>query len=317
VLCRSARERNLQIVGLAEEAIAQAHNDPAKEEAFNAAVHQLTQARLQLALAGEQAHIDALYESADLLKNRDAKSAAAVEAGLSLVKYAETNARKFAEQEPKWLEHFARQARIFAKDFPQEADWAVAILDAAAWSCEVHGLTHEAVACYTQVQEQYPTHPEAQHVAGVLRRLSLVGQPLQLVGETFDGGLLSIGDLQGQVVLVAFWAANQVDFEQHLPALKEAAVKYRDRRFVVVGVNVDEDEQLVQRFLAAHSITWPTIFFVDPAKRGWNNPLVQYYGIRNVPTYWIVAADGKVVATDLDPAQLDALLPGLLPVSAE
>lgn len=307
----AARERNLQIARLAEETIAQTHSDPQQEVLFDTAVHHLTESRLQLALQGEQADIDALYETADVLKQRDPKSKAAADAGFALVQYAAANARKFASQEPKWLEHFARQARIFATDFPHDEARAIAVLDAAGWSCEVYMLRSEALACYTQMQEQYSQHPDAAHIPAVLRRLSLEGQPLQLRGTTFDGGELRIEDLRGKIVLVAFWAAGQNGFEEQLPALQAAAERY-SQKLVLVGVNLDTDERAVGGFLEGHALSWPTIFFVDPAQQGWANPIASYYGLRNIPAYWLVDPQGNVVSTQVDPANLDQVLTPLL-----
>jgi hypothetical protein len=307
----ASRERNLQIAQLAEEAIAETHSDPQKEVLFNAAVHHLVESRLQLALQGEQAHIDALYETADVLKQRDPKSKAAADAGFALVQYAAANARKFASQEPKWLEHFARQARLFAADFPHDEARAIAVLDAAGWSCEVHGLRSEALACYTQIQQQYSQHPDAAHVPAILRRLNLQGQPLQLLGTTFDGGELRIEDLRGKIVLVVFWAAGQNGFDEQLPALQAAAERH-SQKLVLVGVNLDTDEAAVGAFLEQHAVTWPTIFFVDPARRGWANPIASYYGLRNVPAYWLVDPQGNVVSTEVDPGKLDQILAPLM-----
>lgn len=311
----AARERNLQIARLAEEAIALTHADPQQELLFDAAVHHLTESRLQLALQGEQADIDALYETADVLKQRDPKSKGAAEAGFALVQYAAANARKFVWQEPKWLEHFARQARLFAGDFPHDEARAIEVLDAAGWSCEVHGLRDEALACYTQMQEQYSQHPDAAHVTAVLRRLQLEGQPLQLRGTTFDGGELRIEDLRGKIVLVVFWAADQNGFDEQLPALQAAAERYSGRGLVLVGVNLDTDERAVEAFLEQNSVTWPTLFF--PSQRGWDNPIASYYGIRNVPAFWLVDSQGSVLSTDVDPAELDVVLAPLLASAAE
>lgn len=309
----AARERNLQIARLAEEAIAQTHSDPQQELLFNAAVHHLIESRLQLALqGGEQADIDALYETADVLKQRDPKSKAATDAGFALVQYAAANARKFVSQEPKWLEHFARQARLFAGDFPHDEARAIEVLDAAGWSCEVHGLREESLACYTQMQQQYAQHPDAAHVAAVLRRLQLEGQPLQLRGTTFDGGELRIEDLRGKIVLVAFWAADQNGFDDQLPAVQAAAERYSGRGLVLVGVNLDTDERAVGAFLEQNGVTWPTLFFPSPSQRGWDNPIASYYGLRNVPAYWLVDPQGNVISTDVDPAKLDQTLAPLL-----
>ena len=67
------------------------------------------------------------------------------------------------------------------------------LLLAAGRSCELHGLLDEAVACFALIQAQFPDSTQAAQAAGVMRRLKLPGQKLQLAGPTLDGN----GDLLG------------------------------------------------------------------------------------------------------------------------
>ena len=58
------RERNLQVIKLAEECIAKSAKQPELEAEFDAAVHYLLDSRLQLALQGDDASIEALFDAA-------------------------------------------------------------------------------------------------------------------------------------------------------------------------------------------------------------------------------------------------------------
>ena len=313
------RERNYQIVQLAKHAIAKTHEDPAKERLFDVAVHHAMEAQLQLAIqmqdVPEDEHaqnVEELYQNAELLFRRDAKSKAANEAGFALVNFAEIMARKLAQDDPRWLEEYARQARLFAKNFPQDGGRALAKLDAAAWSCEAHGDVEQAIACYAQMQEQFPENPRSQHVPAVLRRLRLKGQELQLAGPTHDGKYLSISDLRDKVVLITFWSSATEQFPEHLALLKQAYGKFAAAGLEIVGVNLDEDEAQFQAVLKQHNLTWPNVFYVDQDKRRWNNPLVKYYGIREIPAYWLVDRQGVVVETHVDLTKIEPQIEKLL-----
>jgi len=171
------RERNEQLVNLATEAIARTHKNKteAGQRVFDLAVHHLLEAELQLALTGDKEHIDAIYEHASSLYERDPKSKAAIEAGQVLISFARLNAQRFGQQEPKWLEEYGRLARQFAKSFPQEERQAIPILLAAGQSCEFHGLTTDAIQSYATIQEQFPENPAVDRVTAILRRLNLKG----------------------------------------------------------------------------------------------------------------------------------------------
>jgi len=309
----SARQsRNQEIIEASTIAIGKSHSDPAQEATFSEAVRLLMDARLDQALEGDQHEIDVLFEDAASLYKRAPKSAAAAEAAFAVARFTHINARRYAKKEPRWVEEFARQARNFGENFPHEDGRAVSLLYAAGWSCELHGMRDQAIECYTTLKENFPQSPQAKQVAAVLRRLNLEGTSVQLAGPTLDGGFVSIDDYRGRLVLVVFWSTGTKRFEQQLPLLTDIAAKYEEDGFSIIGVNLDDTDETATTFLQENSWQWPQIFFPDPEKRRWNNPVVKYYGIRDIPTLWLIDQQGIVVDTNVDADQLDAQVRGLL-----
>lgn len=299
------RDRNDKIVTLATAAITKTHEDPAQEASFTAAVHQLMEARLQLALGGEKDDVDGLYEDVATLEKSKPKSKAAAEAAFIRARFAHMNAQRFAETEPRWLEEFAKQARLFASQYPGEETRGSMLLHAAGWSCELHRMTDEAVACYNALVTQFPNAPQASQAEAAARRMQLKGQPLELAGPTPDGGFTRLEDFAGKSVLVVFWASDAADFEEQLKQIQEISTKYAKYGLAVVGVNLDEDEADLTAFTEKHSLQWPQIFHPDPQQRRWNNPVVKHYGVRDIPAVWLVDHKGLVVDTQVDVANLE------------
>lgn len=302
----SARQmRNQEIIDASTIAIGKSHSDPAQEATFSEAVRLLMDARLEQALEGDQHEIDVLFEDAASLYKRAPKSAAAAEAAYAVARFTHINARRYAKKEPRWVEEFARQARNFGENFPHEDGRAVSLLYSAGWSCELHGMRDQAIECYTTLKENFPQSPQAKQVTAVLRRLNLGGTSVQLAGPTLDGGFVSIDDYRGRVVLIVFWSNGTKRFEQQIPLLTEITAKYEEDGFSIVGVNLDDTEETATDFLQENSWHWPQIFFPDPEKRRWDNPVVKYYGIRDIPTLWLIDQQGIVVDTTVDIDQLD------------
>jgi hypothetical protein len=302
------RERNQQLVDLATEAIARTHKekDESKIRVFDLAVHHLLEAELQLALTGDQDHIDAIYEHASSLYERDPQS----RAGQALISFARLNAQRFGQQEPKWLEEYGRLARQFAQHFPKEERQAIPVLFAAGQSCEYHGMTADAIQCYALIRELFPASSAAERITPILRRLNLKGQPLQLAGPTIGGGFVNAEELLGKPLLVVVWTTQAQPFVRQLPALKDLLAQIDSNRLNIVSVNLDDDdnESAVQTFLESNGLNWPTVFQTDSDKRGWNNPVATYYGIQSVPLYWVVSSKGIVVETASDVRQIEPLL---------
>jgi peroxiredoxin len=279
---------------------------------FNDAVHFLVESRLQLALAGDETEREALYEDAAALYKRDHDSKAAADAAYAVARYAHTNAQRYAKKEPRWLADFAKQARLFATNFPLHQSRAIQLLLSAGRSCELHGIRDEAISCYAMLQEKFPDAPQAQQAAAVLRRLNLKGQKLDLGGETPDGGYVKIGDYKGKVVLVVFWSSDSPTFQQQVAELSEVARKYEKKGLSVIGISLDEDETLVDQFVEKHPLPWTQIFSVDRDKRRWDHPVVKAYGVQDIPLYWLVDQNGTVVESQIQPDQLDSRIRNLI-----
>jgi hypothetical protein len=314
-LVQLRRERNEQIIEWATEVIARTHKDREKQRVFDLAVHHLLDAEYQLALTGDEDHVNALYEHASSLLERDPQSKAAVEAAVTLCSLARVNVQRYAQQEPRWLQEYARLAQEFAKNFPQEERQATQLLLAAGQSCEYHRLLPEAKQCYLTLVERFPRHESVRKVSPILRRLNLKGNTLQLAGPTLGGGYLNVSELTGKPLLVVIWATHADPFVKQLPALRKLLQQIPAERLTVISVNLDDDdnEAAVQTFLESNGLNWPTIFHTEAGYRGWDNPIAAYYGIQTVPHFWLVSSKGTVVETSDCVDQIEPLLRRLIP----
>ena len=301
------RERNFQIIKLAEECIAKTNKKPELEDYFDMAVHHLLDARLQLALQGDATSIDALFEAATVFHERKPGSVASLEAQMTLVNLTHANALRYGRAEPKWIQEFAKHSQLFAARFPEEQGRAVPLLFAAARSCELNGLPEEAKSCYSLLLTKFKDTPQAQQAQGVVRRLQLKGKTLELAGPTMDGGEIDIESYRGKMVLVVFWASHAQPFVQQLPKLTATIKKY-EKYAAVIGVNLDAEEPAVEAFLEKTGLTWPQIFSPNREQRGWSSPLASHYGINNLPTIWLVDPNGVVAETAIDAENLEAKL---------
>ncbi|HTI52138.1 MAG TPA: TlpA disulfide reductase family protein [Planctomycetaceae bacterium] len=306
ILKKHRQERNEKVIQLSQQAIEQVHGDKDKVRLFNAAVHNLMEARLQLALTGDADSIALLYEDAAALFKRDPKSQAAAEGAHTLVSLAYGLAQNSAVDKLRWIREFADQAQRFAEDFRSEERRSLPLLFAAARSCELAGLTAEALECYSVIQKGFRKSPFAARVAPIVKRLKLPGNPPQISGPTLEGDDLSVDDLLGKTVLVVFWSAEAKPCLEQLPGIIAVTRKQSRRGLSVVGVNLDHDPEVVQQFVMKNKIPWPQIFYSETEKRGWNNPMVSKYGIMDIPALWLIDSSGNVVSTTVKAEDLAA-----------
>lgn len=298
------RERNLQIVKLAEECVQKTNKTPEQEPMFCLAVHHLLDARLQLALQGDNESMEALYEADKVFFERNPKSESASESALTLVNYVHANAVRYGRQDPRWLKEFSKTTQSYATRFPAEAPRAAPLLMAAARTCEMNGQIDEARVCYTVLNSKCGQTPQGQQAVGIMRRLQLKGQELELAGPGIDGGDIDVKTMKGKMVLVVFWSSTAQPFVQQVAKITEITSKYR-KYVTVVGVNLDTEEKAVEAFVEAHRLDWLQIFSPNRQQRGWNSPVAIHYGINAIPTMWLLDPNGIVAETNLDASNLE------------
>jgi thiol-disulfide isomerase/thioredoxin len=149
----------------------------------------------------------------------------------------------------------------------------------------------------------------ADSLAGTLRRLNLVGHPMELKGTTLAGKPFDIESLKGKVVLVDFWATWCGPCIGEQPNIRRNYEAYKDRGFEVVGVSIDQDREALEKFVANEDVDWITLHEKDS---GWEHPALKYYGITGIPAMFLIGKDGNVVSTRARGEELNRLLEGLL-----
>jgi thiol-disulfide isomerase/thioredoxin len=112
----------------------------------------------------------------------------------------------------------------------------------------------------------------------------------KLVLEQLGGGAWRLGDHQGQVVLINYWATWCGPCREETPGLARMARELGPEDFAVVGVSLDEGgREKVQRFVDEFHLSYPVAF---------PGPMSQMsQGMEGVPTTILVDRKGRVAKT--------------------
>jgi beta-lactamase regulating signal transducer with metallopeptidase domain/thiol-disulfide isomerase/thioredoxin len=115
------------------------------------------------------------------------------------------------------------------------------------------------------------------------------------------GDRLKLSDERGKFVLIDFWATWCPPCMAELPALKDIQKTFGgDPRFRLISLSIDQTVEPVLRVIRENGLTWTHGF----ASGGFGAEVMVSYGVRAIPSTFLIAPDGRILARDLRGAAL-------------
>ena len=124
----------------------------------------------------------------------------------------------------------------------------------------------------------------------------LVGQlarPIELP-DVLDDQIRRLSDLQGQVVVLNFWASWCTSCKDEVAELEAVHRRWGGRGVAVLGVAIQDAQPDAKAFMQRYRQTFPSVY--DPA-----GEVAVEYGVIGLPETFIIGQDGKVLFKFLGP----------------
>ena len=112
---------------------------------------------------------------------------------------------------------------------------------------------------------------------------------LNFTVKDINGKDVRLSQYKGQVVLVNFWATWCGPCRREIPSLMALYRDYKDRGFVVLGVSVDKEVQLVKPYARTMKMNYPVLIGAGHEDLG--NAFGPFLGF---PTSVLVKRDGAI-----------------------
>ena len=126
------------------------------------------------------------------------------------------------------------------------------------------------------------------------------GDPVRLVGTTYDGADVDLSGWRGDVVVVNFWYAACPPCRAEAPDLAALAADYAGRGVRFLGVNSTDDAGAALAFERTFEIPYPSL---DDAEGRGVAAMQGAVPLRAVPTTVVIDPEGRIAARVLGRAE--------------
>ena len=142
-------------------------------------------------------------------------------------------------------------------------------------------------------------------------RLLATGQPfIDITMPAPDGTEIALSDYagKGKYVLIDFWASWCRPCRMANPHVVKMYNEYKDKGFEIVGVSFDKDKAEWIKAIEDDALAWPQMSDL----MFWQSKGARLYSVSAIPHTILLDKDGKILAKDLQPDELEKKLADLL-----
>jgi thiol-disulfide isomerase/thioredoxin len=105
-----------------------------------------------------------------------------------------------------------------------------------------------------------------------------------------EGGQVRLSGLRGKAVFLNFWATWCPPCRAEIPSMEALYQRFRGKDLEFLAVDIQENPQDVSAFLREYGVSFPAA--LDSTGR-----ISAGYGIRGIPTTFIIDREGNIIAS--------------------
>ena len=110
------------------------------------------------------------------------------------------------------------------------------------------------------------------------------------------GKQLSLKDFRGKIVFLNFWASWCDPCREEMPAMERIYKEFKDKGFVILAVNVKDNQKDALTFIKELRLTYPVV--LDP-----DGQVGLLYGAWGLPATYLIGPKGEGLARVWGPAE--------------
>ena len=122
---------------------------------------------------------------------------------------------------------------------------------------------------------------------------------------TPKGDTLRLSDLQGEYVVLDFWASWCPDCRKDLPEVLRLYETYHARGVTFVGISFDDDREAWEAAVEKYALPY---FQVSELRRMRESDIAKAYGIKWIPSLYLLSPDGRVLLSTVLSSRIERAL---------
>ena len=167
------------------------------------------------------------------------------------------------------------------------------------------------------VCKSYPTSPFVVTLRNDVARMEAQASLLStieerdypdIVADDMYGNKTKLSELEGNVILVDFWAAELGNSNALNADLKQLYEKYHDKGFCVYQVSFDTSKATWIKAVQEQKLPWVSVCDF----RGQASPIAGVYNVRSLPANYLIDRNGRIVAKNVYSDALESELKKIL-----
>ena len=123
---------------------------------------------------------------------------------------------------------------------------------------------------------------------------------------TSTGDSIALRDFKGKYVLLQYWSSTNGNSRADNRALIPVYNRFKDKNFTILGISLDgqKTKGVWEAAIEKDQLPWTQL----AALKSNHNQAVLKYDVQSIPANFLISPNGKILAADLKPEQLNQAL---------
>ncbi len=123
--------------------------------------------------------------------------------------------------------------------------------------------------------------------------------PVEIQLKDQNGRMTSLSEFRGKIVFINFWTTWCLACVIEMPSMEKLHQKFKDKDFVMMGINLQESDATVLKFFKEYKLTFTTL--LDST-----GDVGTVFRIRGIPTTFILDKNGIIIGKVMGPREWDS-----------